>query len=82
LVDRLWDCGLSKDKIKVDLWQKDIAPSNSLRKWFGHDEKKWDEFRRRYFKELDKKRDAVNKSLKKLKNNIQLPYYTLQKKRN
>jgi uncharacterized protein YeaO (DUF488 family) len=41
LVDRLWPRGLSKDKIKVDLWQKDIAPSNSLRKWFGHDEKKW-----------------------------------------
>jgi uncharacterized protein YeaO (DUF488 family) len=82
LVDRLWDRGLSKDKIKVDLWQKDIVPSNSLRKWFRYDEKKWDEFRRRYFKELDKKRDAVNKSLKKLKNNIQLPYYTLQKKRN
>lgn len=81
LVDRLWPRGLSKDKIKVDLWQKDIAPSNSLRKWFGHDVKKWDEFKRRYFKELDKKRDAV-KSSKKLKNTIQLPYYMLQKKRN
>ena len=59
-MDRLWPRGLSKDKIKVDLWQKDIAPSNSLRKWFGHDEKKWYEFKRRYFKELDKKRDAIN----------------------
>ena len=39
LVDRLWPRGLSKDKVKVDLWQKDIAPSNSLRKWFEHDEK-------------------------------------------
>jgi uncharacterized protein YeaO (DUF488 family) len=39
LVDRLWPRGLSKDKVKVDLWQKDIAPSNSLRKWFSHDEK-------------------------------------------
>ena len=53
LVDRLWPRGLSKDKIKVDLWQKGIAPSNSLRKWFGHDEKKWDEFKRRYFKEAE-----------------------------
>ena len=35
LVDRLWPRGLSKDKVKVDVWQKDIAPSNSLRKWFG-----------------------------------------------
>jgi uncharacterized protein YeaO (DUF488 family) len=65
LVDRLWPSGLSEDKIKVDLWQKDIAPSNSLRKWFGHDEKKWDEFKRRYFKELGKKRDAVNTAIEK-----------------
>jgi uncharacterized protein YeaO (DUF488 family) len=65
LVDRLWPRGLSKDKVKVDLWQKDIAPSNSLRKWFGHDEKKWDEFKRRYFKELDKKSELVNIILSK-----------------
>jgi uncharacterized protein YeaO (DUF488 family) len=55
LVDRLWPRGLSKDKARIDLWQKDIGPSNALRKWFGHDEKKWDEFKRKYFKELDKK---------------------------
>jgi uncharacterized protein YeaO (DUF488 family) len=67
LVDRLWPRGLSKDKVKVDLWQKDIAPSNSLRKWFGHDEKKWNEFKRRYFKELDKKGELVNMILIKLK---------------
>jgi uncharacterized protein YeaO (DUF488 family) len=67
LVDRLWPRGLSKDKVKVDLWQKDIAPSNSLRKWFGHDEKKWNEFKRRYFKELDKKSELVNIILSKLK---------------
>ena len=67
LVDRLWPRGLSKDKVRVDLWQKDVAPSNSLRKWFGHDEKKWDEFKRRYFKELDKKNDAINVILNKAK---------------
>jgi uncharacterized protein YeaO (DUF488 family) len=82
LVDRLWPRGLSKDKIKVDLWEKDIAPSNSLKKWFGHDERKWDEFKRRYFKELDKKRDAVNTIIEKAKHQCSLPYYTLQKKRN
>ena len=60
LVDRLWPRGLSRDRVKVDLWQKDIAPSNSLRKWFGHDEKKWNEFKRRYFKELDKNIELVN----------------------
>src|SRR5919205_2167008 len=67
LIDRLWPRGLRKDKVKVDLWQKDIAPSNSLRKWFEHDEKKWNEFKRRYFKELDKKSELVNIILSKLK---------------
>jgi uncharacterized protein YeaO (DUF488 family) len=60
LVDRLWPRGLSKDKVKVDLWQKDIAPSNSLRKWFSHDERKWDEFKDRYFKELEKNSEFVS----------------------
>jgi uncharacterized protein YeaO (DUF488 family) len=60
LVDRLWPRGLSKEKVRVDRWQKDIAPSNTLRKWFGHDEKKWDKFKHKYFKELDKNNDAVN----------------------
>ena len=65
LVDRLWPRGLSKDKVRIDLWQKDIAPSNSLRKWFGHDEVKWNEFKRRYFKELDKNIDSVSTILNK-----------------
>jgi len=60
LVDRLWPRGLSKDKVKVDLWQKDIAPSNSLRRWFSHDERKWDEFKARYFKELEKNAEFVS----------------------
>ena len=67
LVDRLWPRGLSKDKVKVDLWQKDISPSNSLRKWFGHEDEKWNEFKRRYFKELDKNVDSVNQILDKVK---------------
>jgi uncharacterized protein YeaO (DUF488 family) len=60
LVDRLWPRGLSKEKVRVDLWQKDIAPSNTLRKWFGHDEKRRDKFKHKYFKELDKNINAVN----------------------
>ena len=67
LVDRLWPRGLSKDKVKVDLWQKDISPSNSLRKWFGHEDEKWNEFKRRYFKELDKNVDSVDQILDKVK---------------
>jgi uncharacterized protein YeaO (DUF488 family) len=67
LVDRLWPRGLSKDKVKIDLWQKDIAPSTRLRKWFAHDESKWNEFKRRYFKELDNNSDSVNVILDKIK---------------
>ena len=58
LVDRLWPRGLGKKDTRIDLWQKDIAPGNTLRKWFGHDEKKWDEFKRKYFKELDIKSNS------------------------
>jgi uncharacterized protein YeaO (DUF488 family) len=67
LVDRLWPRGLSKEEVKVDLWQKDIAPSNILRKWFSHDERKWDEFKTRYFKELEKNSKSVNMILDKVK---------------
>jgi uncharacterized protein YeaO (DUF488 family) len=52
LVDRLWPRGLSKDKAHVDEWLKDVAPTAALRKWFGHDPKRWDAFRRRYLDEL------------------------------
>jgi uncharacterized protein YeaO (DUF488 family) len=86
LVDRLWPRGLSKEKVRVDLWQKDIAPSNSLRKWFGHDEKKWDEFKRKYFEELDKKNDSdtVYRIIKMAKeqNSITLLYGTKEKRFN
>jgi uncharacterized protein YeaO (DUF488 family) len=54
LIDRLWPRGLTKEKAKVDLWLKDIAPSTTLRKWFAHDPAKWDEFRKRYHEELKK----------------------------
>lgn len=52
LVDRLWPRGLTKEKAKVSLWLKDVAPSNELRKWFGHDPNKWTEFQARYKAEL------------------------------
>jgi uncharacterized protein YeaO (DUF488 family) len=52
LVDRLWPRGLTKEKAKVDLWLKEIAPSAELRKWFGHDPTKWVEFKKRYGAEL------------------------------
>ncbi|WP_397570318.1 DUF488 domain-containing protein [Schlesneria sp. T3-172] len=52
LVERLWPRGVSKEKGAIDLWLKEIAPTTELRKWFGHDPAKWDEFRQRYWAEL------------------------------
>ena len=52
LVERLWPRGVKKTRLKLDGWLKDVAPSADLRKWFGHDPKKWPEFRGRYFTEL------------------------------
>ena len=59
LVDRLWPRGLSKGKAKLGLWLKEIAPSDSLRKWFRHDPKKWDEFKKKYHHELQDKQDLL-----------------------
>src|SRR5690242_21399275 len=59
LVDRLWPRGQSKDKLRLDVWLKDIAPSDALRKWFNHKPEKWPEFRERYAKELDANPEAV-----------------------
>ena len=52
LVDRLWPRGLSKADAKIDLWLKELAPSNELRRWYSHDPTKWSTFRDRYFAEL------------------------------
>ena len=60
LVDRLWPRGLTKEKAKVDLWLKEIAPSTELRKWFGHDPKKWRRFSERYRTELKHHVDQLN----------------------
>ena len=60
LVDRLWPRGISKEKLKLDAWVKDLAPSNELRKWFHHDVDNWPEFEKRYFKELSKQPDKVD----------------------
>jgi len=53
LVERLWPRGFRREDVDLDGWLKDVAPSTELRRWFGHDPKKWDEFRRRYAVELD-----------------------------
>ncbi len=61
LIDRLWPRGLSKNKAKVNLWLRDIAPSDKLRKWFSHDVKKWLEFQKRYKKELKSRKELIDK---------------------
>ena len=59
LVDRLWPRGLTKEKASVDVWMKDMAPSDALRKWFGHEPKKWPEVEKRYRAELAKNKNLL-----------------------
>jgi uncharacterized protein YeaO (DUF488 family) len=58
LIDRLWPRGVTKASLKLDDWLKELAPSDSLRRWFNHDPEKWNEFRKRYFAELDTQPDG------------------------
>jgi len=60
LVERLWPRGVTREKARLDLWFKEIAPSTGLRKWFAHDPEKWEMFVERYEKELSEKRDLVS----------------------
>lgn len=61
LVDRLWPRGVSKSKARIDLWLKEISPSNELRKWFSHDLEKWNEFKKRYHVELKNQKELLQK---------------------
>jgi uncharacterized protein YeaO (DUF488 family) len=54
LIERLWPRGVKKENLKIDGWIKEAGPSTELRKWFSHDPAKWDKFRERYFRELDR----------------------------
>jgi uncharacterized protein YeaO (DUF488 family) len=65
LVDRLWPRGVSKAKAHVDLWMKEVGPSDKLRKWFGHDPERWTEFQKRYKVEL-RKNSTLTTELKQL----------------
>jgi uncharacterized protein YeaO (DUF488 family) len=69
LIDRLWPRGLRKNEVRLDLWLKEIAPSDELRKWFSHDPEKWEEFRKRYLEELELKEEYVEKLIEKAKEN-------------
>ena len=84
LVDRLWPRGLTKERARVDLWMKEIAPSDALRKWFGHDPEKWEQFVKRYANELAKKKDLLDevKRLEKEHGTVTLLYGRNDKKQN
>jgi uncharacterized protein YeaO (DUF488 family) len=58
LVERLWPRGVRRAALRLSEWLPDVGPSNELRKWFGHEPRKWDDFRRRYFAELDRHPEA------------------------
>lgn len=66
-MDRLWPRGLRKSEVSFDLWLKEIAPGDELRKWFSHDPEKWEEFRKRYLGELELKEEYVQKLIEKAK---------------
>jgi uncharacterized protein YeaO (DUF488 family) len=59
LVDRVWPRGITRQRLQVDAWLRDLAPSTALRKWFAHDPDKWQQFKRRYFSELEEHTEAV-----------------------
>lgn len=84
LVDRLWPRGLSKKTAIIDLWLKEIAPSDELRKWFSHDPEKWDDFKDKYRKELEDKLDLLKKikQLEKEKKVVTLLYSASDKVHN
>lgn len=84
LVDRLWPRGVKKSEAKINLWLKDIAPSDSLRKWFSHDPEKWKEFQKRYRAELKGRKELLRqiKRLEKENKNIMLIYSAKDKEHN
>jgi len=59
LVDRLWPRGIKKEDLKIDLWLKEVAPSEMIRKWFSHDPDRWEEFKSHYFEELREKDELL-----------------------
>jgi uncharacterized protein YeaO (DUF488 family) len=69
LVDRLWPRGVSKENAKINLWLKEIAPSDDLRTWFSHDPKKWEEFKEKYETELKDKQELIQKIKQEEKEN-------------
>jgi uncharacterized protein YeaO (DUF488 family) len=68
LVDRMWPRGMTKRRIRADLWLKSVAPSTALRNWFKHDRSRWNRFKERYFSELEQNPEGVDKLMDAVKN--------------
>ncbi len=74
LVERLWPRGIKKESLKMDAWIKEAAPSTELRLWFHHEPAKWDEFQRRYFRELQARPEVLDPILKAARRRVTLLY--------
>ena len=81
LVDRLWPRGISKEKAKVDIWPKELSPSTELRHWYGHDPKKWPEFKSRYFAELENNPELINELLEYVRKGVVTFVYSSKEQR-
>lgn len=75
LVERLWPRGIKKEELKMKAWLKEVAPSQDLRKWYAHDTERWEEFRKRYWKELQSNPEPWSPLLEAAQNgNVTLIY--------
>ncbi|MCL4381548.1 DUF488 family protein [Candidatus Marsarchaeota archaeon] len=83
LVDRFWPRGIRRSSANIDIWMKGVAPSNELRKWFSHEQSRWEGFKKRYNKELENNK-AFEKLIKFIKDNdtVTLLYSTKDTKHN
>lgn len=83
MIDRLWPRGLKKEEAAIDYWMKEIAPSDTLRKWFAHKEERWQEFKSRYMKELKEKNELLKQLIDLGKNKkVTLLYAAKDEERN
>jgi uncharacterized protein YeaO (DUF488 family) len=83
LIDRLWPRGLTKEKSRIEIWLKDIAPLTELRTWFEHDPSKWDDFKKRYRNELKNNSETVSKLIEQIsQGKVTLVYSAKDKEHN
>lgn len=80
LVDRLWPRRINKEKAGIDIWLKDAAPSDELRKWFNHEPQKWDNFKKRYFAE--NKKGILDPIIENLEDSLTLLYNAKDRQHN